>query len=270
MNNLVKKNSTELVSQGQQYSKLMELAITQNADVDKLEKLMDLQERWEAKEAKKAHTKALSMFKSKCPIIEKTKKAYNYSYAPLPSIDEQIKGILQECGLSFRFEQSHKGGEIQVACVVTHVDGHSERTMMSAEADNTGSKNAVQAIGSTNTYLQRYTLIGALGITTADEDDDAARASEININDLLDLYKLVRDKFDTVCAVKEGIANDDFETAGAYWQDLTRVEKTMLFRAPTKGGIFTTEERNLMSGDKREFFSSPISVSEFERERDLK
>ena len=43
---------------------------------------------------------------------------------------------------------------------------------MSAPADSSGSKNPVQQIGSTMTYLQRYTLIGALGLTTADKDDD--------------------------------------------------------------------------------------------------
>ena len=50
---------------------------------------------------------------------------------------------------------------------------------MTALADKTGSKNAVQAIGSTVTYLQRYTLIGALGITTADDDMDARINNEI-------------------------------------------------------------------------------------------
>ena len=71
-----------------------------------------------------------------------------------------------------RFEQDHTNG-ITVTCIVSHLDGHSESTTMSASADKTGGKNEVQAIGSTVTYLQRYTLIGSLGITTADDDMDA-------------------------------------------------------------------------------------------------
>jgi hypothetical protein len=43
---------------------------------------------------------------------------------------------------------------------------------MSAGADSTGNKNNIQSIGSTRTYLQRYTLVGALGLSTADEDND--------------------------------------------------------------------------------------------------
>ena len=92
-------------------------------------------------------------------------------YAPLSDIAEQIRGTLKECGLTYRFEQDHQE-RIKVTCVVTHVDGHSERTEMSGGADGSGSKNGIQAIGSTVTYLQRYTLIGALGITTADTDMD--------------------------------------------------------------------------------------------------
>src|SRR5690606_5500273 len=37
--------------------------------------------------------------------------------------------------------------------------------------DSSGSKNAIQAIGSTLTYLQRYTLIQALGLAASDDDD---------------------------------------------------------------------------------------------------
>lgn len=48
---------------------------------------------------------------------------------------------------------------------------------MSAEPDGSGSKNAVQAIGSTNTYLQRYTLFSVLGLASVDMDDDANGAA---------------------------------------------------------------------------------------------
>ena len=135
------------------YEKLMEIAISSEADVAKFEKLMDLQERWEVKEAKKAFVIALSRFQGKCPVIKKTRQAHNYKYAPLSEIVEQIKDPLAECGLSYRFEQSLNGDEMQVSCIVSHSDGHSERTMMSAIPDATGSKNAIQAIGSSNSYL---------------------------------------------------------------------------------------------------------------------
>ena len=153
---------------------LLELAVTNDADVDKLEKLMALQERYDAKQAKSAFLKAMTEFQAIVPRVTKHNKGYDdkYSYATLSEITEQIKDSLQACGLSFRFEQNHNDA-IQITCVISHIDGHSEQTSMQAAPDGSGGKNAVQSLGSTVTYLQRYTLIGALGITTADEDIDA-------------------------------------------------------------------------------------------------
>jgi hypothetical protein len=152
-------------------SQLMQIAVEQNADVDKLEKLMELQERWNAGQAKSAYYESFTQFQSELPVIEKKKSGHNIKYAPLSDIVEQIKPLLVKHGLSFRFEQNHSEG-IEVTCIVTHSAGHSERTTMKAAADTSGSKNSVQAIASTVTYLSRYTLCSAFGITTADEDMD--------------------------------------------------------------------------------------------------
>lgn len=257
------------INQGEsQYTKLMELAISSNADLDKLEKLMDLQDRYESKQAKKSFTLALAKFQSICPVIEKTKKGHNYMYATLPSIINQIKQPLFDCGLSYRFEQKHQeGGVIAVTCVVSHIDGHSESTLMESMADSTGSKNAIQSIGSASSYLMRYTLISSLGIATADHDDDGLKANDINIVDLLELNKLVREQFDSISAIKEAIANEDFALAGGYWQDLTREDKKALWRAPTKGGIFTTEERNTMSGEQKQYFITATTAEQLESQQ---
>ena len=150
---------------------LISMAVQGGADMDSLERLMALQERWEASQSKKAFFDALAKFQANCPDIIKTKKAHNSFYAPLGDIVAQIKGLLAECGLSIRFEQDHQSG-VSVTCVVNHRDGHCEKTTMSAPADGSGNKNAIQAIASTVSYLQRYTLISALGITTADADMD--------------------------------------------------------------------------------------------------
>lgn len=168
MNQLVKKQDMGSVTTP---SNLLEMAINKGADIDQLEKLMALQERYEAKQSKTAYLIAVTQFQAEVPRITKTKTGHNFSYAPLADIVGQIKSTLQGCGLSFRFEQDHKEG-IEVTCVLSHIDGHSEQTTMKAEADTSGSKNSVQAVGSTVQYLQRYTLVGALGLTTADEDID--------------------------------------------------------------------------------------------------
>jgi len=151
---------------------LIKMALEKGADIDQIEKLMQMQERYDAKQAKSAFLSSLTKFQSIVPRITKSKQGHNYKYAPLADIVEQIRDYLQDCGLSFRFEQRHKEN-IEVTCIISHIEGHSESTTMEATADTSGSKNSVQAVGSTVQYLQRYTLIGALGLTTADEDIDA-------------------------------------------------------------------------------------------------
>ncbi len=160
---------------------LMQVAVESNADLDKLEKLMALQERWDAANAKKAFYAALAEFQRRCPDIKKLKKGHNYHYAPLGDIIAQIRDLLADCGLSYRFEQDHTAG-ITVTCIVNHKDGHSERTTMTGGADTSGSKNSIQAVGSTVTYLQRYTLTGGLGITTADADIDARLPQDTSVS----------------------------------------------------------------------------------------
>lgn len=172
-NELNTVEAKEVSAQSNNPAHLLQIAVEKGAEVDQLSKLMDLQDRWEAKQAQRSFFNALASFQEKCPRITKRKKGHNYKYAPLGDIIEQIRPALKECGLTYRFEQSEENSLVKISCVITHIDGHSEKTSMSGEDDTSGSKNSIQAKGSTVTYLQRYTLIGALGIATADEDIDA-------------------------------------------------------------------------------------------------
>lgn len=157
-------------------SALLQLAVQQNLDIDKLEKLMQLQERWQAQQARKQFLGAISQFQAICPAIEKTKKVAfgntKYSYAPLGDIAATIKKPMSDNGLSHRWEIGEDADNIVVTCIISHINGHSERTIMKGGKDGSGNKNAIQSSGSTVSYLQRYSLIGALGISTADEDMD--------------------------------------------------------------------------------------------------
>jgi hypothetical protein len=177
--------------------RLVEMAIQSGADIEKLEKLMDLQDRWEAKQTKKSFLEAMSNFQRVCPDIIKKKDAHNSKYAPLGDIVAQIRAPLADCGLSYRFEQKHDNG-ITVRCIISHVDGHSESTTMTAAADTSGSKNSIQSIASTVTYLSRYTMTAALGIVTADADMDGRLPDEmkttIDQDQVQQLYNLLCDE----------------------------------------------------------------------------
>ena len=188
--------SNELAIQKSNPINLLEIAVTKGADIGQLKELMDLQERWEKREAKKEFLSAISNFQSIVPVIKKGKTAkinsskgfFSYKYADLGSISQSIKKALKECGLSYRWEFEESNNKLKCHCYVSHLAGHTEITTMEAGKDSSGSKNDIQQTGSTQTYLQRYTLIGALGLSTAEEDNDA-KTSEMSDDDVLDQWK---------------------------------------------------------------------------------
>jgi len=94
-----------------------------------------------------------------------------YSHATLGAVTSVIGAALSQHGLSVAWKTA-QNGDVIVTCVITHEQGHSESTSLSAKADTSGSKNAIQAIGSTITYLQRYTLLSLTGLAAKGQDDD--------------------------------------------------------------------------------------------------
>ena len=158
---------------------LIKIAIAKDVDVEKLDKLMEMQLRWEANEAKKAYVQAMADFRAQCPQIVKTQTVSfsntHYTHASLGGTIEQIKDLLTQCGLSHSWRtQNAPGQPIGVSCVITHAQGHSEETTLSAAPDTSGAKNPIQAIGSAVSYLQRYTLFAMLGLASASDDDGAS------------------------------------------------------------------------------------------------
>lgn len=154
-----------------------------NMDVEKLSKLLEVQERYDATQAKKAYTEAMSAFKENPPEISKDRHVHyktqkgemNYNHATLSNVTTCINKALSEHGLTASWLTSQDNSLITVTCKITHIMGHSEETSLSAPPDVTGSKNAIQAIGSTVTYLQRYTVLALTGLATSDQDDDGGK-----------------------------------------------------------------------------------------------
>ena len=156
---------------------VIQYAIKKDASPEELSRLLDIQERWEANEARKAYHCAMAAFKADPPRILKDKGAdygpgkASYEYASLANVTSHINESLSRFGLSASW-RTEQNGSISVICKITHSKGHSEETKLSAEADKSGSKNNIQALGSTITYLQRYTLLSITGLATSGQDDD--------------------------------------------------------------------------------------------------
>jgi len=163
---------------------LLQQAIASGASPDILERLMDAQERWEARQARKEFDAAMAKARQQIPNIHKAKKGHGYSYEGLDDIARTVRPILAEHGLSYRWKTDQDATTIKVTCIIAHASGHMEENSMSAPLNAVATKlqNPIQAMGSAVTYLQRYTLKAALGLS-ASLDDDGASVTSAPISD---------------------------------------------------------------------------------------
>ncbi len=212
-------------------AEMIRLAVSGKANLEQLKGLLDLQERFEANQAKKAYHSAMAAFKANPPKINKDKTVgyeaktggkVGYKHASLANVTDKISAELSKYGLSASWIPKQETTSISVTCKITHIQGHSEEATLSAGADATGSKNAIQAIGSTITYLERYTLLALTGLATFEDDD--GKTSEVEYitheqgNKILDMVAATGsnlEKFLTYMGVEnmETIAKKDYQKA---------------------------------------------------------
>jgi hypothetical protein len=169
---------------------------------DKLEKMLAMQERIEAAQARKAFDQAISAAKGEIPEITKNRhvgfEAKNggaktdYRHEDFAQIARAVDPILARHGLSYRYRTQQTEARVTVTCVLAHRDGHSEETTLTSNVDASGNKNPIQAVGSAITYLQRYTLKAALGLAVSNDDDGKASGAPAgSINE--DEFRIIRE-----------------------------------------------------------------------------
>ena len=197
---------------------LISQAITQGVNVETMEKLMNLQDRWESKQAKKAFDEAMAKFQSLCPTIKKDRAVNNsaakggglrYKFAPLDSIVSQVKRILQECGFSYTIQAEMNGNLVTAICKVTHSMGHSQESSFQVPTDAEAFMNAQQKFGAALTFAKRYAFCNAFGIMTGDEDVDANAATSTKSAELTNTEDVKRMKYIGNLVAKKDIAGLD-------------------------------------------------------------
>jgi hypothetical protein len=166
---------------------MIQQAIAQGSGVEVMERLLALQERYDAFNARKAFDDAMADLRKNLPRIVKSREVdftnkngggrTHYKFEDLAEITEALAEPMSQVGLSFRWYTDNVQGGVKVTCRITHRDGHYEETSLVGPLDASGNKNPIQAIGSAVSYLQRYTLKAAVGVAAA-HDDDAQAVSQ--------------------------------------------------------------------------------------------
>lgn len=157
---------------------MMLAALNQGAQLEQIEKMMDLQDRWQKGEAKKAYDTAFAAFKAEAVKIIKGKDVTDgplkgKSYAELHDVVNAVTPALSKHGLSSSWKLTRDEKDwMEVTCYLRHVGGHEESVSMGGPPDAGGAKNAIQARASTKTYLERYTLKAITGLSEQNDDTD--------------------------------------------------------------------------------------------------
>lgn len=147
-------------------------------DIEKMERLMAMHERMQARNAEAEFSAAMAEMQCEIPSIAERGKGHGtIRYATLEDINDVMKPIMQRYGFAISFKVEHHPGGINVTGILMHRAGHREQTTMLLPSDTSGSKNAVQAVASSVSYGKRYVMCAMLNITTRGEDDDGYAAA---------------------------------------------------------------------------------------------
>lgn len=160
-------------------------------DLDRLDRLMEMRDRVVAREARVAFDAAFALMQPELPVIDKkgriegtskrTDEKLSQAFGRWEDISPAITPILAKYGFGIRFRQERVvdpagNHQTRVTCILSHTQGHREEPYIDLPLDTSGSKNNVQAYGSTISYGKRYAATMALNIVTKGEDDDGRAA----------------------------------------------------------------------------------------------
>lgn len=159
-------------------SMIERVALDPTASLEKLERMLDLRDRIQADSAKASFNAAFAAASAEFPQIPLNGRGdKNKPYALLKDIVNLTRPVLSRHGLALSFGVETTADRVTVTAELMHVAGHSKTTSMELPRDTSGSKNAVQSVGSSQTYGQRYTAQAILGLSLGDDtDDDGASA----------------------------------------------------------------------------------------------
>lgn len=152
----------------------MAAVAVQRGDVAMLKELKAMIDAEENKQAERQFVSSFAMAQSEFPIIPKRGRGHNnIQYARIEDIMQGVMPVLHKHGLSLNHKTNNSNGIVTVTAILSHEGGHKEVDTLCGPPDDSGKKNAVQAIKSTVTLLKRSTAESLLGLSSHGEDDDA-------------------------------------------------------------------------------------------------
>jgi hypothetical protein len=170
-----------------------------SVDIDKLERLLMLQERVIARDAESAFNRAMQAAQEEMPLVFRDGKNTTTSstYAKLETVDAAMAPVIAKHGFSMSFGtgDSPLDNHYRVTCAVSHVGGHTRHYHADVPADTHGmkgtqNKTATHGFGSAVSYGRRYLKLLIFDVATTDDDGRAAGSQMVTEAQLAELQRV--------------------------------------------------------------------------------
>ena len=179
MTSLVKQENNSLPAESQATAMMQIIsraAADPSCDLDKMERLLGMKERIDKEENSRQFNADMASMQIEMPSVAERGSGHNIKYATFEDINDVAKPIMSKYGFAVSFKVVETDRGVRVTGLLLHRSGHREETEMTFPSDTSGSKNAVQALGSSISYAKRYIMSAMLNITTRGEDDNGFAA----------------------------------------------------------------------------------------------
>ena len=157
------------------------------------------------------------------------------------------------------------GTNVVMKSTIKDVDGRVRGTGYAEEVRGSTNINKTSAMENAETSCIGRALaavgFGGTEYASANEVTDAIiQQTAMNASEeLLNYNAAVRQHIASISAIKNALADADLETAAEEWNAMSEDEQRSVWKAPSKGGIFTTQE--LATIKTSDFREAGIAVS---------
>lgn len=174
--------STDLEPRSRTPMDLLQLAVDKDGSIDVIERLAKLQMDFMDREDKIAFRGAMTQFKLDLPRIVRSRSIVDkqgdekYKAVALEDVADPVMKALVKLGVTYRWKTADlPDGRTRVTCILG-MQGtayEEEGSTLAAPPDTAGGKDPLKAVGSTTSYLEKYTLMASVGMHVYGSDPEA-------------------------------------------------------------------------------------------------
>jgi len=161
---------------------LLQVAIEKEGSIDVIERLAKLQFDMLDREDRIKFRQAMTQFKAEMPKVIRSRSVpgkdgnERYKVVALEDVADPVMKTLLKHHITYRYKSDYlPDGKIKVTCFLA-LEGtayEEQGATLAAPPDTSGGKDALKAVGSTTSYLEKYTLMASVGMHVYGSDPEA-------------------------------------------------------------------------------------------------